>query len=79
MTGINNLKNKNLQPSKDRATSAISKYSAVVFTQPVEIASKKSVKKTETEDDDYEDDFEDEFEAYETSNEEEKNNSKSKN
>ena len=34
---------------------------------------------TETEDDDYEDDFEDEFEAYETSNEEEKNNSKSKN
>lgn len=76
MTGISNLKNKNLSPSKDRATSAISKYSAVVFTQPMEKVSKKSKKKTDSDDDDYEDDFESEFEAYET--EEEKVAAKSK-
>ena len=34
LTGIGNIKNRNLEAQKERATSAISKYSAVVFTVP---------------------------------------------
>lgn len=71
LPGVRSIHNKNLLPN-ERAASAVSRYSAVVFTNPVEQISKKSKKKTESDDDDYEDDFEDEFEAYETSDEEKK-------
>lgn len=61
-----------------------SKYSAVVFTVPVEPPSQEKnqaqpqgkssaeQEKEDSDDEDYEDDFEDDFEPYETSNEEEK-------
>ena len=78
LTGISHLKNKNLSPPKERATSAVSKYSAVVFTKPAELTKPSVGKNTTSEEEDYEDDFEDEFEPYETSNEEEKEE-KSKN
>ena len=71
LPGVRSIHNKNLSVPNERAASAVSRYSAVVFTNPVEQMSKKSKKKTES-DDDYEDDFEDEFEAYETSDEEKK-------
>lgn len=52
-----------------------SKYSAVVFTVPVEKLPKEPAKASEVtdeEDEEYEDDFEDEFEPYETSNEDQR-------
>lgn len=60
----------------DRSHSDVSKYSAVVFTNPVEhwISPPKneaSKAMTESEEDYSEDDFDDDFEPYETSNEEE--------
>ena len=61
------------KPQAGRPESATSKYSAVVFSQPV-IApevDKDEDKESDADDDDYEDDFEDDFEPYETSNEEE--------
>ena len=48
---------------------ATSKYSAVVFTVPVE--KQKPLPQSEEEDEDYEDDFDD-FEPYETSNEDQR-------
>ena len=59
----------------DRSHSDASKYSAVVFTNPVEYQisppkNEPSKAKTESEEDYSEDDFDDDFEPYETSNEE---------
>jgi hypothetical protein len=57
----------------DRSLSSASKYSAVVFTNPIEkqISPPKNepAKASESEDDYSEDDFDDDFEPYETSNE----------
>ena len=58
-------------PRGDRPPSAASKYSAVVFSQPVIPPPKEKSNHSDEEGSDYEDDFEDDFEPYETSNEEE--------
>lgn len=57
---------------KSKMSDATSKYSAVVFTVPVEKQKKEQPQlASEEEDEEYEDDFDD-FEPYETSNEDQR-------
>ena len=67
-----------LDDELDKSQGGVSKYSAVVFTNPNEEKLKKSIEKpekaptskAESEEEYSDDDFEDDFEPYETSNEE---------
>lgn len=66
---------------KSKMSDATSKYSAVVFTVPIEKQKKEQPKeseRTDEEDEDYEDDFEDDFEPYETSNEDQRTDANGK-
>jgi hypothetical protein len=61
----------------DKSLGGVSKYSAVVFTNPTaQVEKAKSIDKKTSEEDEYseDDDFEDDFEPYETSNEGDTNN-----
>ena len=64
----------NIQLIQGRPKSGASKYSAVVFTVPID----KPKNDNDKSDDNYEDDFEDDFEPYETSNDDFDKNTDSK-